>query len=105
MSVDEGKKKDLAKGKKSGQRGENVTHSRLVCQRAVVLPIRTRVHSPVSLSPRTASPFMLHSYALYPDDSRVIVTHPLCSLYAIGPCLPVTCDVTRSVPSIYIQGP
>ena len=41
-------------------------HSRLVCQRAIVLPIWTRAHSPVSLSPRIASPFMPHSYALYP---------------------------------------
>ena len=59
-------------------------HSRLVCQRAIVLPLRTRAHSPVSLSPCIASPFMPHSYALSPDDSRDIVTHPLCSLYAIG---------------------
>jgi hypothetical protein len=81
------------------------SHSRLVCQRAIVLPIRTRVHSLVSLSPRVAFPFMPHSYALYPDDSRVMVTHPLCSLYAIGPCPLVTCDVTRSVPSIYRQSP
>jgi hypothetical protein len=66
---------------------------------------RTRAHSLVSLSPRIASPFMPHSYALYPDDSRVMVTHPLCSLYAIGPCPLVTCDVTWSVPSIYRQGP
>ena len=45
-------------------------HSRLVCQRAIVLPIRTRAHSLVSLSPRIASPFMPHSYAFHP------MTHP-----------------------------
>ena len=66
-------------------------HSRLVCQRAIILPIRTRVHSPVSLSPRTASPFMPHSYALYPMTHPFAMTHPLCSLYAIGPCPP--CDL------------
>ena len=74
-------------------------HSRLVCQRAIVLPTWTRAHSPVSLSPRIASPFMPHSYALCP------MTHHLCSLYAIGPCLLVTCDETWSVPSIYREGP
>jgi hypothetical protein len=75
-------------------------HSRLVCQRAIVLPIRTRAHSPVSLSPRTASP-----YALHPMTHPFIMTHHLCSLYAIGPCPLVTCDVTQSVPSIYREGP
>jgi hypothetical protein len=67
-------------------------HSRLVCQCAIVLPLQTGAHSPVSLSPHIASPFMPHSYALYP------MTHPFCSLYAIGPCPPVTHDVTWSVP-------
>jgi hypothetical protein len=80
-------------------------HSCLVCQRAIVLLLQTRAHSPVSLSLHIASPFMPHSYALYPDDSRIIVTHPLCSLYAIGPCPFVTCDMTWSVPSIYRRGP
>jgi hypothetical protein len=46
---------------------------------------------------------MPHSYALYPDNLRVIVTHPLCSLYAIGPYPLVTGDMTWSVPSIYID--
>ena len=52
-------------------------HSRLVCQRAIVLPIRTRAHSPVSLSPRIASPFMPHSYALYPMTHPFVMTHPI----------------------------
>ena len=69
-------------------------HSRLVYQRAIVLPIRTRAHSPVSLSPRIASPFMPHSYALYPMTHPFVMTHHLCSLYAIGPCPPVTRDMT-----------
>jgi hypothetical protein len=69
-------------------------HSRLVCQRAIVLPTRTRAHSPVSLSPRIASPFMPHSYALYPMTHPFVMTHHLCSLYAIGPCPLVTCDMT-----------
>jgi hypothetical protein len=77
--------------------------SRLVCQRAIVLPKWTRAHSPVSLSPRIASPFMPHSYALYPDDSCAIMTHPLCSPYTIGPCPLVTCNMTWSIPSIYID--
>jgi hypothetical protein len=47
--------------------------ARLVCHRAQPPPM----FPPFS--------FMPHSYALYPDDSHVIVTHPLCSLYAIGP--------------------
>ena len=69
-------------------------HSRLVCQRAIGLPIWTRAHSPVSLSLRIASPFMPHSYALHPMTHPFVMTHLLCSLYAIGPCPLVTCDVT-----------
>ena len=80
-------------------------HSRLVRQRAIILPIWTRAHSPVSLSPRIASPFMPHSYALYPMTHPFVMTHHLCSLYAISPCPHVTCDVTWSVPSIYREGP
>ena len=52
-------------------------HSRLVYQRAIVLPIRTRTHSPVSLSPRVASPYMPHSYALYPMTHPFVMTHLL----------------------------
>ena len=70
-------------------------HSRLVCQRAIVPPKkRTRVHSPVSLPPRIASPFMPHSYALYLMTHPFVMTHHLYSLYAIGPSPLVTCDVT-----------
>ena len=82
-----------------------LSHSRLVCQRAIVLPLRTRAHSPVSLSPRIASPFMPHSYTLYPMTHPFVMTHHLYSLYAIGPCPLVTCDVTQSVPGIYREGP
>ena len=74
-------------------------HSRLVCQRAIVLPLWTRAHSRLVCHRAQPPPFMPHSYALYP------MTHPLRSLYAIGPCPLVTCDVTWSVPSIYREGP
>jgi hypothetical protein len=65
--------------------------ARLVCHRA---------------QPPPMFPFMPHSlspYALYPDDSCVIVTHPLCSLYAIGPLLFPIVTVTSPLISVYIS--
>ena len=65
-------------------------HSRLVCQRAIVPPIWTRAHSPVSLSPCIASPFMPHSYALYPMTHPFVMTHPLMlplRYWPLPPCI------------------
>ena len=77
----------------------------LVCQRMLFscYCLELWLHSLVSLSPCTAPPFMPHSYALYPDGSCDIVTHPLCSLYAIG-SFPFHCDCHVTPVSVYISG-
>ena len=67
-----------------------------------MLLLSIQMHSLVSLSPCTASPFMPHSYALYPMTHPFVMTHPLCSLYTIGP--PLThCNCYVTLDSVYID--